>query len=382
MNNKKSIIAICTIGILLILTSSLFLLSESEEQSKEEIEIGAIMPLSGDIVFLGEPVQKAYQLAVNEINEKGGIGGQKIKIIYEDGKCNGKDALTAVQKLINIDNVNYILGGACSGETLGVAPITEANKIILFSSTSSNPEVTNAGDYVFRNTPSDDSNGKAIAQKAIADNNDKVAVLYAQSDYSQGLYEAFKKDFESQNGDIVFEESFPAEETDFKTMLTKLKSSNAEAFYFIATDPDAYISFLKQKGEMGVTMDFYTNEIGGTQNVLDNQPNAIEGAIYSEARDNLGSQIAKEFQIKYKVEYGELPKDLPLIYLASSYDSVYIAKEAIEACGIDTKCMKEYLYSIKNRVGVAGSLTIDLNGDAVSDFTLKRIVNGKSVIIV
>ena len=117
--------------------------------TKETIRIGAIGPFTGDAAVYGQSEKNAIELAVQEINLDGGINGKKLEVIYEDGKCNGMDAATAAQKLINVDKVDIILGGVCSGETLAIAPLAEANEVLVFSSFSSSPDVTNAGDFIF-----------------------------------------------------------------------------------------------------------------------------------------------------------------------------------------------------------------------------------------
>ena len=141
--NKKILFGILSILILLVLvfsftTTGLINLNKN----KETYKIGSILPLSGDASSFGVPFQKTLNLAVKEINENGGIDGKQVKIIYEDGKCENKQANQAANKLININNVNTIIGGICSGETLAAAPIAEENKVILFSPASGSPKIT------------------------------------------------------------------------------------------------------------------------------------------------------------------------------------------------------------------------------------------------
>jgi ABC-type branched-subunit amino acid transport system substrate-binding protein len=134
---------------------------------------------------------------------------KKLKIIYEDSKCNGKDASNAIQKLININKVQFVLGGFCSGESLAAEPIATANKVALFSPGSSSPKLTNISKYFFRNYPSDDSQGFALAEASKEKNWKKVAVIQEQTDYSVGLYQSFNTKFSDLGGEIVKEE-FPS----------------------------------------------------------------------------------------------------------------------------------------------------------------------------
>ena len=128
------------------------------------IKIGFIGPLTGDAASYGKPISNAVRMAVDVINQSDGINGRPIEVIYENGGCNKEDALRATQKLVYIDKVRMIIGGICSGETLAVLPIAEKEKIILLSPSSSSPELTGAGEYFFRNTPSDLKSGEKLAQ--------------------------------------------------------------------------------------------------------------------------------------------------------------------------------------------------------------------------
>src|SRR3989344_5758192 len=133
--------------------------------NKENIRIGFIGPLSGDVASIGQSVKAAIELGVEEVNQAGGINGQPLEVIYEDGKCGPKDSTDAANKLINIDKVPVIIGGGCSSETLAAAPIAETSKVTLLSYCSSNPKITESGDYIFRTYPSDAFQGKVAAEK-------------------------------------------------------------------------------------------------------------------------------------------------------------------------------------------------------------------------
>ncbi len=123
------------------------------------IRIGFVGPLTGEVATVGENAKIAVQVAADEINAKGGVKGKKIEVIYEDGKCNAKDATSAGTKLISVDKVVAIIGGLCSGETLAIAPLAEKAKIPLISYASTNPKITEAGDYIFRFVASDSFQG-------------------------------------------------------------------------------------------------------------------------------------------------------------------------------------------------------------------------------
>src|SRR3989344_4743654 len=158
-----------------------------QESATGPIKIGVVLPLTGDAAVYGEPARNVYQMAVDEINKAGGVNGRELSLVVEDGKCNGKDAASAAQKLVNVDNVKVIIGGICSSESLAITPIAAEKKVAVFSPGSSSPALTNYSPYFFRNYPSDASQGKVLAEIAYNDKNwRKVAFLQEQTDYALG----------------------------------------------------------------------------------------------------------------------------------------------------------------------------------------------------
>lgn len=131
--------------------------------SGEAYKIGVILPLSGDSASLGTALSHAVTLAVAELNARNGIAGRPVRAIFEDGKCTNDGAVAAAKKLIENDGVKYIVGGGCSNETLGAAPLVEKNKVVLISPSATAPEITAAGAYVFRLAVSDAQIKKGFA---------------------------------------------------------------------------------------------------------------------------------------------------------------------------------------------------------------------------
>lgn len=357
--------------------------TQSQENNLEvsELVIGAIMPLSGDAAAYGIPLQQAVTFAVEEINRNGGVNGKTLKVVYEDGECTAKGGSAAAQKLIGIDNVKVILGGLCSGETLGAAPIAQNAQVILFSSASGSPDITTAGDYIFRNFPSDATSASKVALTALENEHTNIAIFAEQTDFPQALREVFKTSLLKEKGTIAVEESFASDTTDFKAALTKIKESDADGIYVVTQTPATYGLVLKQLKEMGINQQIYTNELAAAQDILDGYTEEIEGAIYAEPEFDENAQQAKTLMGKLESRYGDLSGAVPRVYFATTYDAVYILKEALSTCGDDTTCLKDNLYSVENRVGTAGTLSIDNNGDALFEYEVKQIVDGQATTI-
>jgi branched-chain amino acid transport system substrate-binding protein len=377
--NKTTQIIIGIIVAIIVLAGIWYVVSRkpTAPTTKEPIKIGFIGPLSGDAASYGIPIKNAIDLAVEEINNTGGINGRKIEIIYEDGKCNGKDAVNAAQKLINIDKVNIILGGMCSGELLAIAPITEPAKVLLLSPSASSPDISNAGDFIFRNNPSDADGGKTLA-KLVREKYTKAAIISENTDYAQALARVFVEHFRSLGGEVVAQENFDPGVKDFRTILTKIKSSNPEA---IVVNPQTEVAgglIVKQAREMGITIPLYGNTALAGTKAIETAGKYAEGMLVIDAPGlSESNPKAVKFLADYKAKYGTTTLEF---YLGAAYDAVYILADGISKYGTDTEKLKNYLYSLKNYNGVIGTYGFDENGDLIGiEYKVKQIKNGKAV---
>ncbi len=380
MENKKGKLLVWAIVIVLVIVG-IFLLSNSKPVSTEPIKIGFVAPLTGPAAAYGEVEKNAVIMALEKINGSGETK-RNVEVIYEDGKCNGQDAATAAQKLINVDKVKIILGGLCSSETLAIAPISESNKVILFSAFSSSPAITNAGDYVFRNSPSDLDFGKADAQFIIKKGVKNIAIISENADYSQGVRTVMKNAFQNNGVNVIADEVFNSDVKDFRTQLTKIKSLKPEAIYINpGTSPDVAGIIPKEMKELGMTnTKIFGNYVLGDKVALKIGGSAMNGIIFSDYTDLALSNQAIIDQ--YKTEFQKDPaNNYPLM---ARYDSVFIITDAIRSCGTDdSSCIKNYLYKMKSFSGALGTYRFDSNGDLLNkELAVHKIIqNGVAVLI-
>lgn len=338
------------------------------------IKVGFIGPLTGDAAAIGESLKNAVTIATDEVNAAGGVSGRQVEVTYEDGKC-GNAAASAAQKLINVDKVKYIIGGACSGETLAAAPVAESSKVILLSPVSSSPDITTAGDYIFRNYASDASSGNKIAQAMFDKGYKKVAVVAEQTDYAQALRKVFEKTYTDLGGTIVASEGYSTDNKDFRTLLAKIKTSGAEAVYLVPQSPAAGQILLQQIKTAGITLPRYSNELVTTDSFL--KSGISEGIVYAEVAFDKDAPASKAFFDTYVARYKTVDANTTPVYVASAYDAAKILFEIIGRAGDNADKVKAALYAIKDRAGVAGSLTMDANGDAIKEYSLKVISGNK-----
>ncbi len=340
----------------------------------DKIMFGYLGPLTGDVSFIGQQNKAAVELAVEEINNAGGINGKMIHVVYEDGRCSAKDAASAGSKLISINRVDYIIGGACSGETLAVAPLAEANKVIMMSPVSSSPDVTYAGDYIFRDYVNDNDAGRIVAEKMYEAGHKEVALLFSLNDWAQAISEVFKKEFEALGGTVTFEESFVQGSKDLQSVVTKVKSSGADGVAFFEYTQGA-VAFFKQKEELGLDVPVYGADTLNDPEIAEGAGVGFDGTKYVILKD----AYSDEFKAKIAAKTGE--SDVK-IGTANSYDAVKILAKAISEVGDDTTKVKEWLYNMPLYDGESGSVAFDENGDlADAEFSLWEVQNGESVVI-
>jgi branched-chain amino acid transport system substrate-binding protein len=186
--------------LLAAVVSFVMLMEGCSRTDKEPFTIGVVVPLSGDSANYGKSCQQGINLAATKINSKDGILGRQIKTVYEDDKALAKDGVNATQKLINIDHVQVIIGGIVSAVTLASAPIVESNHVVWLSPTSSAPAITHAGEYIFRNFPSDDLEGKVMADFVHSQGVKSIAIFQIQNDYGEGIAKVFLDRFKQLGG--------------------------------------------------------------------------------------------------------------------------------------------------------------------------------------
>ena len=204
---------------------------KSDTAKSDEIRIGALFELTGAVANYGKSSLNGAQMAVDEINAKGGINGKKIKLISADNKSEPSEAGNQATKLITKDKVAVIVGPCTSGSTAAASPVVSGSKIPLISPSATAPGITvdekgKVRPYIFRVCFTDPFQGKILATFAVDELKVKRVAIYndSSSDYSKGLAEVFAKTLEEKGGEVIAQEAFLAKDQDFKATLTKLKA--------------------------------------------------------------------------------------------------------------------------------------------------------------
>lgn len=365
--------------LLLCVLSVLLVISGCSKKEPREIRIGAVLPLTGSAAVWGQNAKMGIEIALDEINSSGGIRGKKIRLIYEDSQSLPRNAVSALQKLISTDKVSVVIGDIASSSVLAMAPIAEKNHVVLLSPGASNPDISKAGDYIFRNWQSDALEGDVDAHFAYEKlGYNKAATLYVNNAYGTGLKDVFEEVFRKLGGKILISESFQQGDTDMRSQIRKIAEANPALIYMPGYPPEMAI-VLRQAKEMGIKIQFLSVQAFDDPKILETAGGAAEGAIFSVPKPpDTSNTVVSNFIRKYKEKFNKEPG----VCSDTGYDALKIVCWTIDrTTEISGSAIQLQLLKLKDFPGAAGATTFDSNGDVVRDFIFKKIKAGKPVLV-
>ncbi|MEK5037440.1 ABC transporter substrate-binding protein [Sporosarcina sp. FSL K6-3457] len=350
----------------------------------DTIKIGVNLELSGAVASYGTSELAGIELAVEEINAAGGVGGKEIELVKVDNKSDPAEATSAALKLITKDKVVAIIGAATSGATVAQAEIANGNEVPLISPSGTSPTVTvkddgSVNEFVFRTSFIDPFQGTVAANFAANDLKVKNAVIYMDnaSDYSKGLAASFKTDFEAAGGTVILEESYLGKDTDFRSTLTRIKAANAD-FIFIPGYYEEVGLIVKQAREMGIDVPLMGADGWDSPTLMelagaDALNNTFTTNHYS-SEDPDG--IIQDFNEKFEAKNNKAPD----AFNALGYDTVYLLADAIErAGGADSVKIKDALAATDGLELITGLYSVDENHHPVKSATILEYKDGEQV---
>ena len=254
---KKGLIFIM---ILAVLISAMTGCSSSVTEDTDTIKIGVASPYTGDYAQFGDYTKDGVELAVEEINKAGGVLGKPIQIVYGDDKGDSKEAVSVAQKFASDKGIVGIIGHFFSGATLAAGPIYQQNEIPTIAVASTNPDVADIGDYVFRINVGDNYQGSQLAQLLKDKGYNKVSVIYDNSDYGKGVSDVFTQSFTEIGGEVLLNESYlGGQDKDFSLILTKVKNTDTEVIILVSYYTEASL-IIQQARNIGIDVPFYASD--------------------------------------------------------------------------------------------------------------------------
>ena len=358
-------------GLTAVLALAVLACNSGDEAGQEgPFRIGVMESLTGSGETYGTVANQAKQMAADEINSAGGINGRRLELIVEDSGCSAKDAVTAYNKLTSVDGVKIILGTSCSGAMLGAAPLAEKDGVILFSGLASNPDIANAGDYIFRTQISDVQVGIDTGNLLWADGVRELATITEATDYAEGVRRTSVAQFEKRGGRIVAEEWYASDVTDFRSQLTKLLGANPDALHLAPQSEFAAGAIIKQAREVGYQGPVYAETISVGTAALEIAGDAATGMKAITADLDPDNRKAQEVLANFRERYNYIT--LPW-HLGSAYDNVYIAAECLKQTNDDQDAdgFRDCMYSITWSGAIGDDYNFDADGEVVG---LSRLV--------
>ncbi len=367
---------------------------------KDEIVIGEYGSLTGNDATFGQSTKKGVELALDELtaSAQGKIGGLPVRAVAEDDQGRAEEAATVVQKLINQDQVVAVIGEVASSRSLAAAPICQAAGVPMISPSSTNPAVTEKGDFIFRMCFIDPFQGTVMA-KFTAQNLGlkRVAILKdLKSDYSVGLAKFFTDAFQQLGGTIVAEQTYSAGDQDFRAQLTALKAKNPQAIFLPGYYTEAGL-IARQAKELGIAAPILGGDGWESDQLIQIGGDALNGCYYSNhfAVDNPDPRL-QDFIRKFKTKYGADPDAIAgLAYdaatvlfqsmqkLSESDPAAFKGLSATKAGSPDRKAatrkLRDLIATTTNFPGVTGNITLDEHRNASKPAVVLAIKAGKKV---
>jgi branched-chain amino acid transport system substrate-binding protein len=368
------------LGLVLISTGC----NKSAEQTAADgkvIKVGEFASLTGKEATFGISSHEGTLLAIEELNNAGGVLGKKLDLITEDDLSKAGEPATVVNKLISRDGVVGVLGEVASSRSLEAAPICQQAQVPMISPSSTNPKVTETGDYIFRVCFIDPFQGTVMANFATKTLKAKKVAVFTdvKSDYSKGLAKFFKEGFTKAGGQIVAELDYNGGDKDFKAELTAIKAANPDAVFVPGYYTDVALICIQAK-QLGLTVPLFGGDGWESDQLVKIGQDAVEGTYFStHYAPDVATEKSKNFVAAYQKRWKNSdgsPK-LPDAMAALGYDSAMILADAMKRAGTtDGPKVRDALAATKDFEGVTGKTTINEKRDATKSAVILQVKGG------
>jgi len=340
------------------------------------IAVGVILPLTGDYAAYGLPMKQGMVLATETVNAAGGIGGRRLELRIEDSRGEPSRAAQAAQSLIEKSRVPVLLAGGTSAEVLAAAPVAQRYGRVLLSPSASTPLLTGAGDWIFRNYPSDALEGKVMADfAAYTLHASKVLIVASENPYSEGLRGEFAKAFET-GGRTTETLLFRPERAADAAAEAARRFGEVHAIYLVGY-AGQLVPLVKALRAAGVPRPLLATSAVASAAFGGPLGKDAEGVVFPRPQfDPASTQPAvAAFVSAYRAKYG----DEPDIYAAHAYDAVLLVSRAMTDLGPRPDTIRQGLLELRNFPGVSGPTTFDAEGDVLQPYQICIVREGRSV---
>ncbi len=342
------------------------------------IRVGYYGDLTGRTSNFGVSTKNGAMMAADEINKAGGINGRQIEILSEDDEGRPEKAATVVTKLIDQDKVVALVGEVASGNSLAAAPKAQAAHVPMISPSSTNPAVTQVGDYIFRVCFIDPFQGEVMAKFAANTLHAKKAAIMLDfnSPYSRGLTEFFESSFTKLGGQVVTKQSYTQGDRDYKGQLTSIRSLNPDVIYVPGYYGEVGV-IAKQAKQLGITQPLLGGDGWDAPQLWELGGDSLNGAFISNhySVEDPAPAIQK-FVSDFKGRYNIVPDALA----ALGYDAMRVLGDAIKRGGTTNgPKLRDAIAATKDFAGVTGVISINGERNAVKPAVVLKLQDHKYV---
>jgi branched-chain amino acid transport system substrate-binding protein len=372
----------------------------------DDIVIGSLVPMTGDLQAYGQDILNGSTLAVEEINAAGGVLGRSLALAVGDTQTKPQAGVDTAQKLVALEGAVALVGALSSGVTIPIASsVSKPNRVVQISNASTSPVITTLDDddFLFRTIPSDAFQGIALGQVVYESGLENVATLYINNDYGEGLALSFKSAFEALGGVNSAVLPYEPNNASYRGELAAAAREGAVALLLIGY-PENGVIILRQALEEGYFSRFIFTDGMKSPKIIEAIGSYLDGSIGTNPQAMEGSQTTAHFMDAYEARFG-YPVLVP--FVDSAYDAVYLLALAMEAAGsADKVAIRDNLRAVSNPpgervgpgdwakakaliaqgqdidfVGAAGEQDFDATGDVEGTFAFWTIENGEFVTI-
>ncbi len=347
-------------------------LGACQQTDSGKVKVGVLAPLTGNAAELGQHIQKGIDLANEHLDNK-------YQLIYEDDKCiDTAAALSAAQKFVTIDKVKFVIGPLCAPPYQAVSGYLNREGVAFMHTSGATPSfIANSGEFGIPGLSTSTYQENEVLAGFIYDGLKikKMAVFVWNEEWAVEHGNGFVKHFKELGGEIVFDEKFNLEDTDFRTSILKIKQSGAEGVYIVALNfQNARIvkQFRQLYPELPIFGQFELEDPA----FLDAAGGFADGVIYVYPKVDTFSPEVQQFITEFKTKYGSDPN----YYVYVGYDALNLYDWGVGVCGLDPKCVISKILSLKNYLGIGGSISFADDKSILKEFEIRMFKNGKPVL--
>lgn len=358
--------------------AAIFLLFQScSQDDPNEVKIGVVLSMTGELGSFGEAIWEGMELAQEEVNENNLLKGKSLRLILNDSRTQPSTAVSALQRLINVEGVNLVLGDVSSSTTHAMVPVAEDNEVFLLSTGASSPELSNISPLFARNYPSSDAESRAAAEFIFNELGEReTTIVYVNSEYGLGLRNEFVKAFEDLGGEITSEEAYETGRSDFRSLVQRISQANPNSLYLAGNQVEMG-NFIRQYREARIQAQVVSNVSFLEDDCLDIAGSAADGVIVPIVEYNPDDPSQTGAQEFHQLVQEKLDREATFV-MAVGYDGVMLMVRAINEVGRDPREIADYIRSLDEYDGALGKMSFE-NGDVSLPIEFKTVENGSVV---